>query len=248
MGLQLAAEQNGRSVEDAQKYVDANASNGTAFLASQQSAREADNREKERIWHMNNSEWGKITAAFGIEMSEIHTLAAGSMKMALGEALRTGKFEWKTMLGSFAMSIGNKLISAGTDAVVEYGLDAAADFLFANGGVAEGGFRAFANGGRVTKPTLGLVGEGKYNEAVVPLPDGKSIPVIQNTPLNGAGNTVNNVIVTVNMEQGTARKEGSSGSGGGSGFDLEKLGEQVASQVQQVLQDEKRPGGLLSEI
>jgi hypothetical protein len=100
----------------------------------------------------------------------------------------------------------------------------------------------------VTKPTLGLVGEGKYNEAVVPLPDGKSIPVIQNTPLNGAGNTVNNVIVTVNMEQGTARKEGSSGSGGGSGFDLEKLGEQVASQVQQVLQDEKRPGGLLSEI
>ena len=248
MGLQLAAEQNGRSVEDAQKYVDANASNGTAFLASQQSAREADNREKERIWHMNNSEWGKITAAFGIEMSEIHTLAAGSMKMALGEALRTGKFEWKTMLGSFAMSIGNKLISAGTDAVVEYGLDAAADFFFANGGVAEGGFRAFANGGMVTKPTLGLVGEGKYNEAVVPLPDGKSIPVIQNTPLNGAGNTVNNVIVTVNMEQGTARKEGSSGSGGGSGFDLEKLGEQVASQVQQVLQDEKRPGGLLSEI
>ena len=248
MGLQLAAEQNGRSDEDAQRYVDANASNGTAFLASQQSAREADNREKERIWHMNNSEWGKITAAFGIEMSEIHTLAAGSMKMALGEALRTGKFEWKTMLGSFAMSIGNKLISAGTDAVVEYGLDAAADFFFANGGVAEGGFRAFANGGMVTKPTLGLVGEGKYNEAVVPLPDGKSIPVIQNTPLNGAGNTVNNVIVTVNMEQGTARKEGSSGSGGGSGFDLEKLGEQVASQVQQVLQDEKRPGGLLSEI
>ena len=26
-------------------------------------------------------------------------------------------------------------------------------------------------------PTLGLMGEGKYNEAIVPLPDGKSIPV-----------------------------------------------------------------------
>jgi len=35
----------------------------------------------------------------------------------------------------------------------------------------------FANGGLVTKPTLGLVGEGKYNEAIVPLPDGRSIPV-----------------------------------------------------------------------
>ena len=51
---------------------------------------------------------------------------------------------------------------------------------FANGGVAKGGFvpfKAFADGGTVSGPTLGLVGEGKYNEAIVPLPDGRSIPV-----------------------------------------------------------------------
>jgi tape measure domain-containing protein len=53
----------------------------------------------------------------------------------------------------------------------------APNFTFANGGIAPGGFRAFANGGVVSGPTLGLVGEGKYNEAIVPLPDGKSIPV-----------------------------------------------------------------------
>lgn len=52
----------------------------------------------------------------------------------------------------------------------------------ANGGVAAGGWKpfpatAFASGGMVTGPTLGLVGEGKYNEAIVPLPDGRSIPV-----------------------------------------------------------------------
>jgi hypothetical protein len=52
----------------------------------------------------------------------------------------------------------------------------------ANGGIASGGWkpfpvRAFANGGMVQGPTLGLVGEGKYNEAIVPLPDGRSIPV-----------------------------------------------------------------------
>ena len=35
----------------------------------------------------------------------------------------------------------------------------------------------FANGGIVQGPTLGLVGEGRYNEAIVPLPDGRSIPV-----------------------------------------------------------------------
>jgi tape measure domain-containing protein len=48
---------------------------------------------------------------------------------------------------------------------------------FANGGIAPRGFQAFANGGVVNGPTLGLVGEGKYNEAIVPLPDGRSIPV-----------------------------------------------------------------------
>lgn len=48
----------------------------------------------------------------------------------------------------------------------------------ANGGVFSGGFQAFAMGGVVSQPTLGLVGEGRYNEAVVPLPDGKSIPVV----------------------------------------------------------------------
>ena len=35
----------------------------------------------------------------------------------------------------------------------------------------------------VKGPTLGLVGEGKYNEAIVPLPDGRSIPV----QMRGAG-------------------------------------------------------------
>ena len=57
---------------------------------------------------------------------------------------------------------------------------------FANGGIAAGGFTAFANGGMVTGPTMGLVGEGKYNEAIVPLPDGKSIPV-QMTGTSGGG-------------------------------------------------------------
>lgn len=55
------------------------------------------------------------------------------------------------------------------------------------GNVLRGGFQAFAQGGIARKPTLGLVGEGRYNEAIVPLPDGRSIPVNmrggQNTPI-----------------------------------------------------------------
>jgi tape measure domain-containing protein len=77
---------------------------------------------------------------------------------------------------------------------------------FANGGIATGGFTAFANGGMVTGPTMGLVGEGKYNEAIVPLPDGKSIPV-QMTGSSGGGslrdamnsNSVTNSSPVLNM-------------------------------------------------
>jgi len=47
----------------------------------------------------------------------------------------------------------------------------------AAGGVYEGGFRAFANGGVVSDPTLGLVGEGRFDEAVIPLPNRGSVPV-----------------------------------------------------------------------
>lgn len=50
-----------------------------------------------------------------------------------------------------------------------------------NGAIMMGGFQpvqAFANGApRITSPTIGVVGEGRFNEAIVPLPDGRSIPV-----------------------------------------------------------------------
>ena len=85
-----------------------------------------------------------------------------------------------SLLGSFS-GLGG-LFSGGGGGGVGAGLAKAPlqpkiSAVFANGGVARGGFRAFANGGVVGGPTLGLMGEGKYNEAVVPLPDGKSIPV-----------------------------------------------------------------------
>jgi hypothetical protein len=106
-------------------------------------------------------------------------------------------------------------------------------FGFANGGIAPGGYRAFANGGLVNKPTLGMIGEGKYNEAVVPLPDGKSIPV------KGVGN--NNVTVNVAVDSnGQAKATESSGSG------AKELGYLISQAVQSELVDQQRPGGLLS--
>lgn len=53
---------------------------------------------------------------------------------------------------------------------------------FADGGVIQGGtgqpmqVKALAGGGVLTSPTLALMGEGKYDEAVIPMPNGK-VPV-----------------------------------------------------------------------
>jgi tape measure domain-containing protein len=97
------------------------------------------------------------------------------------------------------------------------------------------GIRQFANGGMVTGPTLGLIGEGKYNEAVVPLPDGKTIPV----DLGGAaGNQiVSNITVNVNNGQTQSNANGSNSS---------ELGRKLEGAVKQVIVGELRPGGLLA--
>ena len=102
----------------------------------------------------------------------------------------------------------------------------------ANGGIAPGGYRAFANGGIVNKPTLGMIGEGRYDEAVVPLPNGKSIPI--------SGNTGN---VTVNVSVDSDGRSKTEADGGES---AKKLGFLVSQAVQSEIVDQQRPGGLLS--
>jgi tape measure domain-containing protein len=108
---------------------------------------------------------GKVTAGIGIAAGSIMGIAAG-----IGQIKEGGTSNVLGGIGSVLMSLGGAV-------------GGFAGFLKgANGGIAGGGWKpfpvtAFANGGMVNGPTLGLVGEGKYNEAIVPLPDGKSIPV-----------------------------------------------------------------------
>ena len=108
---------------------------------------------------------GKTVGAIGIAAGSIMGIAAG-----IGQIKEGGTSNVLGGIGSVLMSLGG--------AVGGF----AGFFKGANGGVAGGGWKpfpvtAFANGGMVNGPTLGLVGEGKYNEAIVPLPDGRSIPV-----------------------------------------------------------------------
>ena len=109
---------------------------------------------------------------------------------------------------------------------------------FANGGVASGGFTAFANGGMVTGPTLGLVGEGRYNEAIIPLPDGKSVPVQLSGGAGGNAAPISTSIV-VNVKNGQAESQMSGNQGN-------QLARELEGAVRQVILKESRPGGLIS--
>ena len=93
----------------------------------------------------------------------------------------------------------------------------------------------FATGGIVTKPTNALIGEGGMNEAVVPLPNGKSIPVDMGK--GGASNIQTNI--TVNVDQGGQADSELSGD------NANKLGLAINSAVKRVIIDERRAGGLL---
>lgn len=84
---------------------------------------------------------------------------------------------------------------------------------FANGGVMSSGgplpMNAYSNGGIATGPQLALFGEGRMNEAYVPLPDGRTIPV---TMKGGGGSNINVQIINNNSQaQVSAQPDGQGG-------------------------------------
>jgi hypothetical protein len=99
-------------------------------------------------------------------------------------------------------------------------------------GLAKGGMARYAHGGIAKQPTY-LVGEGKKNEAVVPLPDNKSIPV----DLGNSGGNTNNTNITVNMADGSSTTDTDSGA---------QLAKAIDAAVQATIEKELRPGGVLA--
>jgi hypothetical protein len=96
----------------------------------------------------------------------------------------------------------------------------------------------YSTGGIARGPQAGYPAVLHGNEAIVPLPSGGKIPVEMK---GGAGQT-NNVGVTVNISgdgQATTEMQGDPGKS-------EVLGKLVAGAVQEELQKQRRPGGILS--
>lgn len=116
----------------------------------------------------------------------------------------------------------------------------------ANGGIMSDygplSLNKYANGGIATGPQLALFGEGRMNEAYVPLPDGRSIPVTMKLPPNvgqGAGNV--NISIVVNKDGSTTDAAG----------DDPQRWKELAGKVRDVVRGElvnqQRPGGLLAK-
>ena len=95
--------------------------------------------------------------------------------------------------------------------------------------------QGYATGGVARGSTSGYPAVLHGTEAVVPLPNGKSIPV----EMKDSGATNNNIVVNVSSD-------GQSSTKGSTGPDMDKLGGAIASAVQSELQNQKRSGGILN--
>lgn len=95
----------------------------------------------------------------------------------------------------------------------------------------------YAVGGIAKGPQAGYPVELHGTEAIVPLPNGNSIPV----EMKGAGSGTTNNNITVNVAS-----DGQTTTQGGKGMDMDKMGAAVAAAVQKELQNQKRSGGILN--
>lgn len=165
------------------------------------------------------AEWVKVQAIKGIT-SIINMLNPASVFSSLsgGGALGTS--------GTMNMDISGTPVSGSS-----LGLGSITGGWFSGGSP----IPQFANGGIVTGPTLGLIGEGRYNEAVIPLPDGKSIPV----DLSGAAGNQIVSNITVNVSNGQAQSNAT-------GANSSELGRKLEGAVKKVIIGELRPGGVLA--
>jgi hypothetical protein len=198
--------------------------------------------EQKKTIEFNTSEIGEAAQKMGSSLENNMTSAFTSIIDGTKSAKDAFADMARAMLADMAKLIAKMLVQRAIMAMFgfENGGVASGGFeAFGMGGIAKGGITGYASGGIIKQPTIGLVGEGKHNEAIVPLPDGKSIPV----DIRGAGQN-NNVTVNVAIDsQGNARQDAQADSNQGA-----TLGSAIAVAVQKELQNQKRAGGILNPI
>jgi len=172
-----------------------------------------------------------LTRELGVAATEAFANSMQKGIQGVIEGTMSIKDAFKSMAASILQSLAQVLAKMLTMRI----LSSAFGIPMADGGIipmAKGGIiKGYKHGGIATEPTY-LVGEAGP-EAVVPLPDGRSIPV----NMNGSGGT-NNVTINVDANGGTSSTmDGERGKA---------LGMAIQAAVMETIQREKRPGGVLS--
>lgn len=205
---------------------------------------------KDSIFSMQNlsSVTGALSAAFA--MLGANASGSGNKWLNFGATVASGLVSvWAgggfdgLMSGSSGSTSGfNKLTSSAADGT--NGIPAIPKF--ANGGIfGKDGvipLRAYQKGGIANSPQLALFGEGDMNEAYVPLPDGRTIPVTLSTDgMSGGGNVLSPVSIEINVHS-----DGSTTESG----DTESIWNNAAQRMKAIaletIAQEKRPGGSLN--
>lgn len=127
-------------------------------------------------------------------------------------------------------------------------------FGFANGGIMSSlgslPLKAYSKGGIATTPQLALFGEGSHNEAYVPLPDGRRIPVNMNIDgMQSADKTAdtagNSVMISIQIENNGGEKDEKTNDSQDSTWNA--AAQKIKAIVLETITEEKRPGGALTE-
>lgn len=164
-------------------------------------------------------------------------LADGIMEFADGT--KSAEDAFKDFAGSFLRQIGRMIIQMTILKAIQAGFGGIGA---AEGAVYPGGFEEFARGGVVNKPTLGVIGEGRKAEAVVPLDNGMKIPVNfrGGIPSGGGGGGDLNVTNNIVVEGG-----GSSGDNKRDEMLAKTMARVIEVRIKQIIMNEKRQGGML---
>ncbi|PHM52396.1 tape measure protein [Xenorhabdus hominickii] len=183
---------------------------------------------------------------------QLWAMFTGATAQTANAAATTASSVANTTLSTSAAMASASLIQLSIAATTAAMKQSMGSFAFANGGIMSGSgaipLKAYSKGGIATSPQLALFGEGSHNEAYVPLPDGRRIPVNMNINGDdigaGAGSDKSVVISISVVNQGGDSNEKSNSSNESA---WNETAQKIKSIVIETMTEEKRPGGMLTE-
>lgn len=122
-------------------------------------------------------------------------------------------------------------------AITSSGIASSAASIFAKGGILNH-VKGYADGGVTRGAELAVIGEGKNNEAVVPLPDNRSIPVKLSGNTGGDTKVSTSIVINNNGESEVSSET--------QGRESKALGYAINTAIRKILVDERRNGGILT--